>query len=236
MQTNVFGQPVGDPVPGWSPRPYASAVNLIGEQASVVEFTDDHLQGLFDASCRSEHERLWTYMSAGPFTGVEELADYVDALRARAYPVAIIDGGAVVGVAAYLNAVPANGSIEVGSITYGPGLAGTRAATEAMYLMAKHAFDDLGYRRYEWKCDSLNAPSRRAALRLGFAYEGTFAQHIVTRGRNRDTSWFAITDTRWPAVRDGLERWLAAENFDEYGQQRQPLGAFLATVPSADQP
>lgn len=236
MQTNEFGQPVGDPIPGFSPPPLPTAVNLVGEQASVVTFTDEHLPGLFDATCRPEHDRLWTYMKGGPFTTVEELSRYVNQLWGNAYPMAIIEDGKVVGIATYMSAVPANGSIEVGSITYGPALAGTRAATEAMYLIARYAFDDLGYRRYEWKCDSLNAPSRRAALRLGFAYEGTFAQHVVVQGRNRDTSWFAITDQRWPAVRGGMENWLATENFDESGQQRQPLGAFLGPNREPSQP
>ena len=233
---NEFGQPVGDPIPGWTPRPLPSKINLVGRQASVVTFTDEHLPGLFSATCGQDNDRLWTYMLAGPHDSADRLAAYVASIRVRALPLAIMVGGEVTGIAALLNAVPANGSIEVGSITYGPDLAGTRAATEAMYLLARHAFDDLGYRRYEWKCDSLNAPSRRAALRLGFAYEGTFAQHVVVRGRNRDTSWFAITDTRWPTLRDGMERWLGPQNFDEFGQQRLPLDAFLTSVPGADQP
>lgn len=200
----------------------------------MVEFTDEHLQGLFDAACQPEDDSRWTYMSVGPFASVEDLANnYLASLRQRAYPVAILVDGAVEGIAAYWNTVPVNGSTEVGSITYGTKLAGTRAATEAMYLMARHAFDDLGYRRYEWKCDSLNAPSRRAALRLGFSYEGTFPQHVVTRGRNRDTSWFSITDDQWPAIRSGLERWLAPENFDETDRQRQSLGDFI--VPPSTQ-
>ncbi len=235
MQINEFGQPVGDAIPTWSVRPLPGEVNLAGERASVVTFTDEHLTGLFVATCGPENDRLWTYMSTGPFEAVEQLAEYLGLLRERAHPVAIVVGGKVAGIASYLNAVPANGSIEVGHITYGPILAGTRAATEAMYLMARHAFDDLGYRRYEWKCDSLNTPSRRAALRLGFLHEGTFSHHVVTRGRNRDTSWFAITDDRWPAVRNDLERWLTPGNFDESGRQRQSLGALLGTS-RTDQP
>jgi RimJ/RimL family protein N-acetyltransferase len=117
---------------------------------------------------------------------------------------------------------PDAGCIEVGSIHYSPGLARTRAATDAMFLMMAHAFE-LGYRRYEWKCDALNAPSRRAAARLGFAYEGTFRQALVYKGRNRDTAWFAITDREWPAIRTGLIEWLDPANFDAAGQQHNSL-------------
>jgi RimJ/RimL family protein N-acetyltransferase len=137
---------------------------------------------------------------------------------------AIVDerSSAASGVASYMRITPEAGCIEVGSIHYAPGLARTRAATEAMYLMMAHAFA-LGYRRYEWKCDALNAPSRRAATRLGFAYEGTFRQALVYKGRSRDTAWYAITDGDWPAVRDGLVAWLESGNFDSAGMQRKPL-------------
>jgi RimJ/RimL family protein N-acetyltransferase len=120
--------------------------------------------------------------------------------------------------------------IEVGSIWYSPALQRSRAATEAMYLMAKHAFEDLRYRRYEWKCNSLNEPSRRAALRLGFTYEGLFRQHMIARGRNRDTAWFSMLDLEWPARRAAFERWLAPENFDAQGQQRLPLRALRSVA------
>ena len=122
-------------------------------------------------------------------------------------------------MASYLRIDPANGSIEVGHIHYAPALQRRPAATEAMLLLMRHAFEDLGYRRYEWKCDALNAPSRRAAERLGFTYEGTFRQAAIVKGRNRDTAWYAITDQDWPALRSRLDRWLAPENFDAQGQQ-----------------
>jgi RimJ/RimL family protein N-acetyltransferase len=119
--------------------------------------------------------------------------------------------------------VTEHGVIEIGHIWFAPILQRTRQATEAIYLLARHAFDDLGYRRFEWKCDSLNEPSRRAAERFGFIYEGVFRQHMVVKGRNRDTAWFSIVDGAWPAVRAGFEAWLAPENFDEEGRQRRSL-------------
>ncbi len=119
----------------------------------------------------------------------------------------------------------AAGSIEIGSIQYGDSLVRTRAATEAMYLLGRHVFEDLGYRRYEWKCDCLNEPSRAAARRLGFTYEGRFRQATVYRGRNRDTDWFSITDAEWPRLRAAYDVWLAPENFDQDGQQRRSLSA-----------
>lgn len=128
----------------------------------------------------------------------------------------------------YLAIVPEHGSIEIGNIMFGPALQRTTAATEAIFLVAGHAFDDLGYRRLEWKCNALNGPSRRAAERFGFVYEGTFARHRVVKGRNRDTAWFAITDERWPGVRRAFQAWLAPENFDADGRQRRALEAVRA--------
>jgi RimJ/RimL family protein N-acetyltransferase len=122
---------------------------------------------------------------------------------------------------------PQFGVIEIGGIWFGPALQRTTAATEAIYLLARHAFDDLGYRRLEWKCNALNEASRRAAQRFGFTFEGVFRNHMVHKGRNRDTAWYAIIDSDWPRIKTGFERWLAAENFDSSGQQRQPLSALI---------
>ena len=130
---------------------------------------------------------------------------------------------------AFMRADPANGVIEIGNIWMAPALQQTRESTEAIYLMIRHAFDDLGVRRLEWKCDALNAPSRKAALRFGFQFEGIFRQHMIIKGRNRDTAWFAMIDKDWPKVRAGFEDWLKAENFDERGQQKKPLQVGLAT-------
>jgi len=140
-----------------------------------------------------------------------------------------LPGERPLGQAAYLRIVPDHGSIEIGNIWFGPPLQRTTAATEAIYLLARHAFDDLGYRRLEWKCNALNAASRRAAERFGFTFEGIFRNHLVVKGRNRDTAWFAIADDDWPAIRAGFEAWLAADNFDSEGSQKRPLGELIAS-------
>lgn len=138
-----------------------------------------------------------------------------------------------VGTLALMRIDPANGVIEVGSVTFSPLLKRTPASTEAQYLLMKYAFDTLGYRRYEWKCDDLNAPSRKAAVRLGFRYEGTFRQAIVYKGRNRDTAWYSIVDGEWPAVAAAFEAWLSPDNFDTQGSQRQSLTAIRAAQANA---
>ena len=141
---------------------------------------------------------------------------------------AVVDqaSGKAVGVGAYANITPAMGVIEIGGLVFSPRLQQKPAATEAHYLLMRRAFDELGYRRYEWKCDSCNLPSRAAALRLGFTYEGLFRQAIVVRGRNRDTMYFSITDSDWPRIKQAFERWLAPENFDGEGRQKASLASF----------
>jgi RimJ/RimL family protein N-acetyltransferase len=175
--------------------------------------------------------RNWTYLSAGPFKGFEGYRAWLDKVAPQDDPLfhTIIDlaTGKAVGVAAYMRIVPAHGVIEVGHINYSPLLQRKPAATEAMFLMMARVFDELGYRRYEWKCDSLNAPSWAAALRLGFQYEGLFRQAVVNKGRNRDTAWFSILDGEWPALKRAYGAWLAEGNFDAEGRQRQSLGALI---------
>ena len=169
---------------------------------------------------------LWTYLAAGPFDDPAGLFAWLRQLHddPGAVPHAICTAaGRPLGVASYLRLDHVNGSVEVGSIAYGAELQRTTAATEAMYLMARHVFEDLGYRRYEWKCDALNGPSRRAAERLGFTYEGTFRNALVYKGRSRDTAWFSITDAEWPAIRTAFEAWLDPANHDDDGAQREPL-------------
>jgi len=168
----------------------------------------------------------WTYLPYGPFDDVGAYRTWVAEAARADDPLffAILDSGDTpVGVASYLRIMPAIGTIEVGHIHYSRALQRTRAATEAMYLMMRCAFDDLGYRRYEWKCDDLNAPSRLAAERLGFTYEGTHRQATIYKGRNRDTAWYSILDSEWPRVRVALEAWLDPKNFDAEGVQRTPL-------------
>jgi RimJ/RimL family protein N-acetyltransferase len=195
-----------------------------------VELLDPARHGadLFAANQLDVEGRNWTYLSVGPFADFAAYRSWLDRVAAEADPMfhAIIDLAAAkaVGVAAYMRIAPAHGVIEVGHINYSPLLQRKPAATEAMYLMMRRVFDELGYRRYEWKCDALNAPSRAAALRLGFEYEGHFRQAVVNKGRNRDTLWFSIIDGEWPALKRAFETWLAPENFDEAGRQRQGLG------------
>lgn len=187
---------------------------------------DRHAADLHAANLEAGDHSRWTYLSAHGFDDLDAYRDWLRGMTAADDPLlhAIVDQtGRAVGVAAYLRIDPANGAIEVGHINYSPRLQRTRMATEAMYLMMRRAFDELGYRRYEWKCDSLNAPSRAAARRLGFTFEGIFRQALVYKGRNRDTAWFSIIDAEWPAIRDGFQRWLDPANFDANGRQVRRL-------------
>ena len=226
---NEYGQPIGEAL-DWEPRPAVRPVRLEGRTCRVEPLAEGHVADLFDALCVRSAPSIWTYIAVGPFTEPEPLAAWFRALIAdpASVPHALCrDDGRPVGVASYLRLDPANGSVEVGGIVLAEELQRTTAATEAMYLMMRHVFDDLGYRRYEWKCDAHNAPSRRAAERLGFRYEGRFRNALVYKGRNRDTAWFAITDVEWPRLRAAHERWLDPGNFDPAGHQLRPLAAAL---------
>jgi RimJ/RimL family protein N-acetyltransferase len=190
-----------------------------------------HAQSLYLAHAEGTDGRNWTYLPYGPFASEADYRVWVESVETNDDAVfyAILDraSGSAVGVASFLRIDPSMGSIEVGHLSYAPALQRTPAATEAMYLMMQHVFGELGYRRYEWKCDSHNAPSRSAAERLGFSYEGIFRQALVVKGRNRDTAWFSIVDSEWPATRAALEGWLVPSNFDEEGRQRRRLEAFM---------
>ena len=186
-----------------------------------------HGDDLWNLACAPEHDGLWTYLFDGPF---RERAAFQASLEKKAASddplfFAILDqpSGRAVGYASLMRIEPVHRVIEVGSILYSPALRRTTSATEAMYLLARHVFDDLGYRRYEWKCDSRNEPSRRAALRLGFTFEGIFRQHMIVKGRNRDTAWFSMLDGEWPSRRAAFERWLDPANFAD-GAQKTSLG------------
>jgi len=228
---SVPDRPVGPPIPGWTPRPRPAAdLVLEGRRCRLEPLdADRHAAGLHAAFARAPDDGLWTYLPQGPFADAGAYREWVRGAAHREDPLflAVVDraGGAPTGVASYLRISPEHGTIEVGWITFSPALQGTTAATEAMALMLRHAFDDLGYRRYEWKCDALNAPSRRAALRLGFTFEGVHRQAQVVKGRNRDTAWYSILDSEWPAVREALDAWLDPANFDADGRQRAPLRA-----------
>ena len=189
-----------------------------------------HADGLYKALVEQADDGRWTYLFYGPFASREQFGEWLERAVQDEDPLfhAIVEPtGRVVGVAAYLRIDRANGVIEVGHLNFCPALQRTAASTEAMYLMMRRAFDELGYRRYEWKCDSLNEPSRCAALRLGFTYEGLFRQAIIYKERNRDTTWYSITDAEWPARKAALTAWLSPENFEESGAQRRRLSEFM---------
>jgi RimJ/RimL family protein N-acetyltransferase len=219
---------IGFPVEGWTRRPAPPHSVMPGrwcrvEPIDVVRHGDD----LFDANREDVDGRNWTYLTSEPLTDRDAYRAWLEKMSAGTDPFfhAIVDNhtNRAIGVAAFLRIDPANGVIEVGHINYSPRLQRTVMATEAMYLMMKRVFDELGYRRYEWKCDELNAPSRSAAERLGFSFEGIFRQAIVYKGRNRDTAWYSMLDREWPPLRAEYERWLDRSNFDEHGRQRTKL-------------
>jgi RimJ/RimL family protein N-acetyltransferase len=212
-----------DPVPGWTPPPRPSSEPMAGRFVRLEPLDVDHADDLFAANTRAEN---WDYLFEEPFETPDAYRAWVGKIAGKDDPFfhAIIDRRTdrPVGVAAFMRIVPDHGVIEVGSINYSPLLQRMPGATEAMALMMGRAFD-LGYRRYEWKCDAANGPSRAAALRLGFTFEGVFRQHMVVKGRNRDTAWFSITDGEWPAIRDGFAAWLDPGNFDADGRQIRSL-------------
>lgn len=234
MSSNAYGQSVGPPVAGWSERARPSRAPMTGQYCRLEPVdVERHTAELFDAYAEEPDDRDWTYLfaerpgdSAACRAYVEKLAASTDPLH---YAIVELASGRAGGTAALMRIEPMHGVIEVGGITYSPRLKRTRAGTEAMYLMMRRAFDELGYRRYEWKCDSLNAPSLAAAKRYGFVFEGIFRQAIVYKHRNRDTAWFSITDREWPQVRAGFEAWLAPENFDLAGTQRRSLAELRDT-------
>ena len=230
-EINAFGQSVGDVVPHWEARARPEAVTLEGQYVRIVPLDSAHYAELFAAFCGPDDDALWTYRPIAKPTSLADLwmhlADVLDSpnLTFALVPLEGERAGLASGIASFYRIDPQTGQVEVAGVLYAQSLQRTRAATEAIHLLMRHAFDDLGYRRFEWKCDSLNEPSRRAAARLGFTYEGRFRNHMVTQGRNRDTDWFSVTDGEWPAVRAAHEAWLAPENFDDTGTQRTSLAA-----------
>jgi RimJ/RimL family protein N-acetyltransferase len=213
---------------GWTPRPRPTASVLEGRWCRLERLDPArHGDSLYAASLAPGADERYRYLFEKPPASRAEFDRWAERAAATEDPLfyAVIDPatGHAEGRQALMRITPEHGVIEIGSILWGPRLARTRAATEALYLFARHAFDDLGYRRFEWKCDARNEPSRRAALRFGFAFEGIFRQHMVVKSENRDTAWFAITDADWPEIRAGMERWLAPGNFDADGRQKLSL-------------
>ncbi|MFO1036576.1 MAG: GNAT family protein [Geminicoccaceae bacterium] len=227
-RTNDLGQPIGWPVPDWTARPRPPRTPLEGRWCRL-EMLDAgrHAADLFAANAEDVEGRMWTYLGVGPFADLADYRRWVESVQDKDDPLmhAVIDlaTGKAVGLASYLRIDPAMGVIEVGHIAWSPRLQGTVAATEASYLFMRRVFDELNYRRYEWKCDAVNEPSRRAALRLGFTFEGIFRQAIVYKGRNRDTAWYSILDSEWPVLKVRFERWLAPSNFGPDGRQVRRL-------------
>ncbi len=208
-------------------------ITLKGRWATLAPLdAHKHAISLYDGSNgEPERERVWTYLFDGPYANLQEFRASLE-LKARSEDplfFAVIDNasGRAVGYQTLMRVDPANRVIEVGNILFTPAMQRTAGATEALYLFARYVFDDLGYRRYEWKCNNLNAPSKRAAGRFGFAFEGVFRQHMIVKGRNRDTAWFAMLDSDWPARKAAFERWLSHDNFDGQGRQKIALSDLM---------
>ena len=210
----------------WRPARMPERKPLDGETVRLEPLEPGrHGADLFESTAGAD--ATWTYLPYGPFGGHEEFMRWLDSRAPIADPLTftIIDksSAAARGLASFMRMAPEHGAIEIGHIWFSPQLARTRQSTEAIFLMSRYAFDELGNRRLEWKCDSLNEPSRRAALRYGFVYEGVFRQHMVVKGRNRDSAWYSITDGEWPSRRAAFETWLSPLNFDSAGRQIRTL-------------
>ena len=231
---NEFGQPVGDLVqPAWTPRERPARIGLIGRYVALEPVSTRHVPALQASLCGPGDGGLWTYRTTPPPDNESRMADLVDgwmeSTDSRTWAVAPT-GGEAAGLTSLYRIDPEHGQAEVAAVVYARALQRTPATTEATYLLMRYLFAGLGYRRFEWKCDSLNEPSRQAALRLGFTYEGRFRNHMVTKGRNRDTDWFSVTDAEWPAAKLALQTWLRPDNFDEQGHQRLALSDVRARL------
>ncbi|MRS91233.1 GNAT family N-acetyltransferase [Enterobacteriaceae bacterium RIT714] len=226
-QCNQFGQPVGEALIDWQPRQHPARVELKGEYCSLTPLRTEHAAALFAAYALAPDTRSWTWLLREPDASVEDFTNWVASVCELSDPIhfTVIDNqtNAPVGTLALMRIDAKNGVVEVGHVHFSPLLSRTPMSTEAQYLLMRYVFDTLGYRRYEWKCNSLNAPSRRAALRLGFQYEGQFRQALVIKGHNRDTDWFSLIDNEWEAVSRAFQNWLAADNFTADGEQKRSL-------------
>ena len=232
MVLNAIGQPIGESV-DLRPAKRPERKVLSGRAVTLVPLNADaHADALFEGANGGDQDRVWTYLFDGPYTDRAAFRANIEAKAKSEDPLffAIVDkaSGKAVGYQTFLRIEPQHGVIEVGNIMYTPAMQRSIGATEAQYLFAAYVFDELGYRRYEWKCNDLNAPSKRAALRFGFTFEGVFRQHMIVKGRNRDTAWFLITDSEWPGIKGEFERWLDPGNFDGEGRQRMSLSALTA--------
>ena len=224
------------PLAGWTPPPLPARTVILGRYARLEPLDHDHIPALWDA--HRDAPETWRYIPAGPFDTEAALGAWVDHVRIQPDPMQFavrMEDGRLGGTLSIMRINPAAGSAEVGYIVFAPRLQRTREATEAVYLTIRWAFE-AGYRRFEWKCDAANMPSRRAAQRFGLSYEGIFRQAAVVKGRNRDTAWFAAIDSEWPALRDAFEAWLDPSNFDADGRQKSRLGDLTARILVARDP
>lgn len=216
----------------WTARPRPERVTLQGRYCRLEALEARHAASLFTASSTADIDARFAYLFDQPPASVQHMEAWIAGFQTTSDPLmfALIDApsGAVAGRQALMRIDPAHGVLEIGHIYWGPLAARKRPATESIYLLLRYAFDTLGYRRVEWKCHGMNTPSRKAALRFGFQYEGLFRNHMVMKGENRDTAWFAITLEDWQSLRPAYEAWLSPENFDSDGQQRQSLQALIA--------
>ncbi len=229
---NELGQPIGESLADWSPAQFPPYISFEGRLCRIEPINvESHAQDLFEAYAIDRDDKMWTYMFDGPFETVASIEQWLEHARQQKDPQSYVliekKTAKAVGMASYLRIKPEHGVIEVGSISFSPKLQRTAIATEIMYLMMKRAFEDLGYRRYEWKCDALNAASRKAAIRFGFSYDGIFRKHMIYRNRNRDTAWYSMLNDEWPQLKKAYEQWLAPENFDDNGQQLEKLSDLI---------
>jgi RimJ/RimL family protein N-acetyltransferase len=236
IDVNDLGQPLGRPIAEWEPPPHPPRDVMPGRFCRVEPLTERCAKELYVADQDDTGAATWTYLPYGPFISFEAYREWLVRFcrgdDPSFYAIVNLRNGEARGVAAYMRIDPPAGAIEVGHVHFSPCLQRTPVATEAMYLMMQRAFT-LGYRRYEWKCDALNAPSRRAAQRLGFSFEGVFRQASVVKGRNRDTAWYSVVDREWPALREAFAQWCDPENFDEAGRQRRALSEMTRPLLSA---
>jgi len=233
--TNTLGQPLDQLLPDWRVPALPPRETMQGRCCRLEPLeAERHARQLYDANALDVEDRNWTYLPYGPYDSFDSYRAWVESVSWGPDPlffaIVDLDSAQAVGVASFMRIDPRSGSIEVGGLNFSPLLQRRPAATEAMFLMMQRAFD-LGYRRYEWKCNALNTPSRAAALRLGFSFEGVFRQATVVKGRNRDTAWYSVIDGEWPALKQAYRRWLAAENFDAQGKQKLRLADLTATTP-----
>ena len=232
MTSAPASQPIG-PLVNAHPADRPERVTLKGRWITLVPLgAAAHAEALYEGSNGdAAREAVWTYLFDGPYTSLDEFRASLEAKARSTDPLffAVIDNssGRALGYQTLMRIDAANRVIEVGNIMYTPAMQRTAGATEAQYLFGRYVFDGLGYRRYEWKCNALNAPSRRAAERFGFTFEGIFRQHMIVKGRNRDTAWFAMLDSQWPARKAAYERWLAPDNFDSNGRQKVALSVLM---------